>query len=313
MVENPGVGPFSMRSQVPERRFELYMGKFSLADFMDSCCGADPHFGLLNWGSNSNLAWDYGADTRGYDYAIMAEYLDPLFAVRFVEGLEPTVANGLDLDWRFDRDHCENLELEVHGNIIDDWRGKLSLLGFFNHAHMGSYEDSLRLFFSGQGDASVPDITQTERPRNRARTKYGLIVEAEQEITKMFRVFAGFGINDDKNESWAYAECANSAQVGFDVRGDLWDRERDRFGAAFISSGIDSAHRRYLEYGGIGTLELGDGGLSYQRETVVETYYTIKLPFGLSFGPLYQHIWNPGYNHDRGPIDVYGFRVHLEI
>ncbi|HZV02855.1 MAG TPA: carbohydrate porin, partial [Planctomycetota bacterium] len=158
-----------------------------------------------------------------------------------------------------------------------------------------------------------PDILQSERARRRTRTKSGVVVEAEQEILDWLRVFARFGIEDDRTESFTYAECGNSVQCGFDVRGDLWGRERDRFGASLLSNGLGSSHRRYLEYGGIGTLELGDGGLSYQRETIVETYYTIKLPFGLSTGPLYQHIWNPGYNHARGPIDVYGFRVHLEI
>ncbi len=313
LVANPSFGPLSMRSQVPARRFELYLGKLSLGDFMDVSCGADQHFRLANWGNNSNLAWDYAADTRGYTYAFLAEYLDDLFAVRFADALVPTVANGLQLDFRFERDHSENLELEVHGNTFGERRAKLSVLGYFTHAHMGSYEDALRLFFSGQGVGPAPDIKQSERARRRTRTKYGVVVEAEQEVTKTVRVFAGFGICDDRNESFCYAECASSVQVGFDVLGDLWHRERDRFGAAFLSNGLGPSHRRYLTYGGIGTLELGDGGLSYQRETIVETYYTIKLPFGLSLGPLYQHVWNPGYNHARGPLDVYGFRVHLEL
>jgi hypothetical protein len=313
LVLNPSLGPFALRSKVPDRRIELYLGKLSLADFMDLSCGADAHFGLLNWGNNTNLAWDYAADTRGYTYAFLAEYVDDLFAARFAEGLEPTVANGLQLDWRFERDHAENLELEVHGATFGERRGKLSVLGWFTHAHMGSYSDALELFFSGNGDGPVPDILQSERARRRTRTKSGVVVEAEQEILAWLRVFARFGIEDDRTESFTYAECGNSVECGFDVRGDLWGRERDRFGASFLSNGLGSSHRRYLEYGGIGTLELGDGGLSYQRETIVETYYTIKLPFGLSAGPLYQHIWNPGYNHARGPIDVYGFRVHLEI
>ncbi|HZU98203.1 MAG TPA: porin, partial [Planctomycetota bacterium] len=131
LVQNPSFGPFSMRSKVPERRIDLYLGKLALADFMDLSCGADAHFALLNWGNNTNLAWDYAADTRGYTYAFLAEYQDDLFAARFAEGLEPTVANGLQLDWRFERDHAENLELEVHGATFGERRGKLSVLGWF--------------------------------------------------------------------------------------------------------------------------------------------------------------------------------------
>jgi len=27
----------------------------------------------------------------------------------------------------------------------------------------------------------------------------------------------------------------------------------------------------------------------------------------------YQHITNPGYNAVRGPVDIYGVRVHVEL
>jgi high affinity Mn2+ porin len=27
----------------------------------------------------------------------------------------------------------------------------------------------------------------------------------------------------------------------------------------------------------------------------------------------YQHVVNPAYNQDRGPVDVVGFRAHLEF
>jgi carbohydrate-selective porin OprB len=34
---------------------------------------------------------------------------------------------------------------------------------------------------------------------------------------------------------------------------------------------------------------------------------------GLFIGPDLQHINNPGYNRDRGPVLVPGFRFHLEF
>src|SRR5579871_2526720 len=47
-------------------------------------------------------------------------------------------------------------------------------------------------------------------------------------------------------------------------------------GAAFISDGISDDHRRYLALGGVGFI-LGDDGLTYGREQVIETYYTLHL------------------------------------
>ena len=33
---------------------------------------------------------------------------------------------------------------------------------------------------------------------------------------------------------------------------------------------------------------------------------------GISVAVDYQHVTNPGYNRDRGPASVVGFRVHIE-
>jgi high affinity Mn2+ porin len=56
----------------------------------------------------------------------------------------------------------------------------------------------------------------------------------------------------------------------------------------------------YLALGGLGFL-LGDGGLNYGTERIVEGYYTL-LWRGISFAFDVQQVWSPGYNHDRGPV-----------
>ena len=72
------------------------------------------------------------------------------------------------------------------------------------------------------------------------------------------------------------------------------------------------AHQTYLADGGYGFL-LGDGALNYGRETILETYYTAHVWRGIYLGPDIQHINNPGYNRDRGPVLVVGGRLHLEF
>jgi high affinity Mn2+ porin len=47
-------------------------------------------------------------------------------------------------------------------------------------------------------------------------------------------------------------------------------------------------------------------------EKIFETYYTVHVWRGVSFAIDYQYVTNPGYNRDRGPASVMGFRVHVE-
>ena len=100
--------------------------------------------------------------------------------------------------------------------------------------------------------------------------------------------------------------------TGADLKGDAWHRRLDKIGTAFILNGICGDHREYLRLGGTGFL-LGDGGLTYGREHIVEAYYTFHLWRGVfgSFGV--QHINNPGYNQDRGPVLVPGLRAHIDF
>jgi high affinity Mn2+ porin len=64
--------------------------------------------------------------------------------------------------------------------------------------------------------------------------------------------------------------------------------------------------------GGLGFL-LGDGRLNYGRENIVETYYTAHVWRGIYTSFDLQHINNPGYNRDRGPVLVPSLRLHLEF
>ena len=92
----------------------------------------------------------------------------------------------------------------------------------------------------------------------------------------------------------------------------MWHRRQDRAGFGFVSNGIAKDHQIYLAAGGLGFL-LGDGGLLYGRETIVESYYTAHIWRGVYVAPDLQHINNPGYNRDRGPVSVGSFRLHIEF
>jgi carbohydrate-selective porin OprB len=79
-----------------------------------------------------------------------------------------------------------------------------------------------------------------------------------------------------------------------------------------VSNAIKNDHQIYLADGGLGFL-LGDGKLNDGRETIVETYYTVHAWRGIYFAPELQHIVNPRYNRDRGPVIVPSLRAHVEF
>jgi len=126
------------------------------------------------------------------------------------------------------------------------------------------------------------------------------------------RVYSRLGWNEGRYESFAYTEVNSTAAVGIDVQGKLWKRSADKVGLAAVTNGISGDHRRYLQLGGHGFL-LGDGGLDYGRENIIELYYTAHAARGIAISADLQHIINPGYNHDRGPLWVPGARLHVEF
>ena len=82
-------GPFSLATEVPERRLELRVGKLGMPDFFDlNSVGTDSHLQFLNWTVDNNGAWDYAADTRGYTYGAIAEYDDKNWSARYGGGAD---------------------------------------------------------------------------------------------------------------------------------------------------------------------------------------------------------------------------------
>ncbi|MDR3718448.1 MAG: carbohydrate porin [Bryobacteraceae bacterium] len=300
-------GPLALASSVPERRVELRFGKLSTDDFFDvNGVGSDSHSQFMNWTADTNGAYDYAADTRGYTYGLLAEYYDRGWAFRFGEMLMPTVANGIKLDWSLPRAHSENYEFELRPSLFRERVTTLRLLSYVNHANMGNYREAIQGYLDGVDP--VPDVIAYRR---QGRVKYGFGINAEQELTADWRAYARFGWNEGHNESFAYTEVDQSASFGTDLRGVRWRRKDDKVGVAFLLNAISGDHRQYLALGGLGFL-LGDGALNYGRERIVETYYNVHTWRSLSMGADLQRVWNPGYNRDRGPVWVAGFRLHVE-
>ncbi len=305
--------PFSLATEAPARRLELHLGKMSLPDFFDqNGSGSDSHLQFLNWTADNNGAWDYAADTRGYTYAAVAEYVDRQWTARYGVALMPTVANGPTLDWALRRASGQNFEFELRhplaGHLLPaERKGRLRLLSFVNHADMGLYRTANAAYRAGSG--TRPVITEHER---QGEVKYGFGANFEQELTPYSHLFGRFGWNEGQHESWAYTEADQTVEAGGDLGGNRWARPFDKLGLVFISNAIKHDHQAYLALGGLGFL-LGDGRLSYAREDILESYYTVHTWKGLYYALDAQFIEHPGYNQARGPVLVESLRMHVDF
>ena len=297
----------SVFDELPRRRLEFRFGKFSMPDFFDiNSVGSDTHFQFINWTTDNNGAWDYAADTRGYTVGLTLDFEDRNWGFRFGEALMPKVANGIDLVWKPWQVHAENYEFEWRRGLLPRKAGVIRLLAYTNSANMGIYRD--QVIKAAAADAT-PDIT--DHPWHVTR-KYGFGANIEQNLSRYLTAFARFGWNDGRTESFAYTEVEQTFVEGIGASGAWWHRKQDRVGIAFVSNAIKRDHQNYLAAGGIGFL-LGDGHLNYGRENILESYYTIHAWRGFYVAPGVQHINNPGYNRDRGPVVVPSFRLHAEF
>jgi high affinity Mn2+ porin len=195
-----------------------------------------------------------------------------------------------------------NLELEERYTLLSRL-GKVRLLGFYPRARMGVFSQALHL----PGDINE-SIIQTRRY---GHEKYGFIVNGEQELTDGLGGFLRCSWNDGATEDWAFTQIDHSLALGLSLQGRSWHRPEDTVGLAGAVNGLSSAQRRFLAAGGLGLI-IGDGRLAYASEGVLETYYQISLLPGLSLSADYQFLPSPAYTTDRGPVHVFGVRLHAE-
>jgi len=196
---------------------------------------------------------------------------------------------------------------------VKNRKGIARLLYFDNRAHMGTYREAVQDFLNGTDQAkyglTTPDITKHE---HFGALKYGIGLNAEQEVTENLRVFGRFGWNEGQHESFAYTEVDQTFEFGADYAGTRWKRPVDKVGLVMVSNAIKRDHQNYLKLGGLGFL-LGDGNLNYGRENIVEGYYNYHAWRGMFYALDIQHIDNPGYNRDRGPVWVGSVRAHVDF
>jgi high affinity Mn2+ porin len=295
-------------------RLTFTIGRYSVKDIFDSNAYAnDPRKQFMNWAFVANIAWDYPADSLGYTTGASVELEKPKWALRYGFFQLPNQRNGFTAEsqflmWPGESSAGDDRFFHDWGMVAEGERsysigahpGALRPLAFVHQGEFGSYKAAL----------SVPgaDITKTYANRH----TYGFGMNAEQEITKNVGVFSRVGWNDGHNEAWMYTDINHSGSLGVSVKGDAWRRSGDSAGLAFVMSGISKVNQQYLKDGGTGILD-GDGNLNYGMERALETYYDRTFPQQIHVTMDYQFVANPAFNRDRGPVSVFGTRIHWEF
>ena len=293
-------GPGALGGVRDRDALTLTLGKVAVPDFVDAVpTSSDPHTRFMSWGLFASGAYDYPADTHGYTWGAAADLSLGGWSARGALFLEPTSANGMTLDWRIDR--ARGLVAEVERRWAPrDLPGAARALIFSNTAPMGRYQTALASAPGG------PDVTAT---RADGRTKTGFAASVDQALGGGLAAFLRVSADDGATESWAFTEIDRSLALGAVQSGARWGRPADEAGVAGVVSGLSAPHRRYLAAGGLGFI-LGDGALRYAPELLLEAYYRLALTPALALGVTYQPIFNPGFNADRGPVQVLTGRLH---
>jgi high affinity Mn2+ porin len=290
----------------PMKRYTVTVGRFTLTDFFDNNrYSHDPRSQFMGWAVMYNGAWDYPADVRGYTWGWLHEFHTRNWSFRYASAAMPRVANGLRVDRRLLRNRGDVFEAEYR-YAARKHPGTVRLLNYENHANAGNYVESI---LQAQRNGGAPDITATRR---NGTLKYGFGFNMEQEIKKDVGVFARLGWNDGKTESFAFTAIDRLATGGVSVTGTRWHRRSDTVASELTVSGLSAVHSQYLAQGGHDFL-LGDGCLQYAPEYIWETYYNARLLPGLFTSFDLQHVANPAYNQQRGPVWISSIRLHIEF
>jgi carbohydrate-selective porin OprB len=170
---------------------------------------------------------------------------------------------------------------------------------------MGNFREALDLAATTGG---VPDVADVRRDQ----AKWGFGIGIDQQVSDSVGLFTRASWNDGATETYAFTEIERSLTAGASVKGQLWQRPDDTILLGVIRNGLSKAHRDYLAAGGLGFF-IGDGRLNYRPELIAEVSYVASLARRVWLSLDFQHIRNPAYNADRGPVTLGGARLHIEF
>jgi len=284
---------------LPRERVTITVGKMSVWDIFDRNAYAhDARTQFLNWAMVGAGAVDYAADARGWTNGAAVEWDDGTWGLRAGAFQVSRRVNGLFLDPAPTR----------------AWQ----LLGEVDRFHtLGGRPGAVRLILglsrtrqSRWSEIDPADPETFDKNPSRYRVKQMAALNLEQEIAEDLGAFARLSWNDGRTQNWMFTEMDRAASAGLSLKGGRWGRPEDTVGLGGNIGWISAGRRRYLENGGIGFIT-GDGALRGGPEYALETYYDTAVAPGVNLALNLQHVVNPAYNRDRGPVTLLALRARV--
>ena len=314
--------PMQLGTVYQRRRLVFAVGNFSILDFFDrNAFGIDPRQGFNSLAFLTYSAYDFASDARGYSWGGVAELYWDNWAIRFGRITPPQDPNQLAVDFRLDRHFGDQIEIE-HQHRIRGQLGTARLLAYRNQEKMGRFRDAVAAFQSdpgrnattctgfnyGSGNVNAPDLCWARK----LNVKVGAGLYVDQNLTHNLGIFFRGMASDGSTEVYSYTSTDRSASWGVLGKGGLWSRAQDIAGVAVNLGWISRAHADYLRLGGVDAF-IGDGNLHPAMESTFDIFYSLNFLSSIWLSGDYQHITHPAFNADRGPVDIFGARLHAEF
>ena len=299
-------GQNQLRQSQTANRLILTIGKFSVTDVFDTNAYAhDPRNDFLNWALIDTGTFDYTANAWGYSFGGAGEWYQGDWTLRAGLFDLSKVPNQPSLEVDFSQ-YQLNGEVE-HRHRLAGHAGAIRIGAWFTRGRLTRLADATA-FYNANGF-----IPADLAPLRHYTDKWGIQLNAEQEVTASLGLFARAGYGDGRHEADDFTDIDRTVAIGGVLKGTSWGRGDDRIGFATVLNGISKPHQQFFADGGLGTL-VGDGRLPHPGdEWIIESWYGWRVMKGVTLTGDYQFVMNPAYNRDRGPVNVLALRLHLGV
>jgi high affinity Mn2+ porin len=279
---------------------------------------------FFNWGFLYGLPFDWGGDAWGYGWGGTAEWYQGRFTYRlgYFDAEKSAIADNNPPPLPVSADFGDDPTFRQY-NIIAEieerhqlWGqdGKFKLNVNVIGGYLGTYTNAIAQMNSpcsvGVNFGAVAPALSCVRQYT---TKVDTHINIEQAITPDIGIFSRIGWAPGYVEDLAVTDSNFFVSGGASFSGNLWGRSGDTIGIGYIHNQISQKEQQYLALGGAGSF-VGDGQLANPlAEQVFEAYYSWQVTPSTSLTADYQLIANPGFNGDRGPINLFATRVHTQF
>jgi high affinity Mn2+ porin len=271
---------------------------------------------FMNWGFLYGLPFDWGGDAWGYGWGATAEWYTGRWTFRagYFDTELSAIAGNLPTSTDYGVDPTFG-QYDIMAEIEERhelWGqpGKVKFNVNLISARLGTYGDAIA--FAPLTTACAGGPFPALQCVRRYTQKVDAHVNIEQAITPDIGIFSRIGWAPGYIEDLAVTDSNFFASGGVSITGRAWGRPLDTIGVGYIYNQISKAEQNYLNLGGLGSF-VGDGQLPNPRaENVLEAYYSWQVTASTAVSFDYQLFANPGFNGDRGPINIFATRIHWQ-